>query len=69
MAAVLVVALVGGEVLVVEQVIAQAKFLRRCLVEVNHHVAVGPCSHSITVDGCQEAIATWVHLLVQVGDL
>ena len=48
-----------------EQGVAQAKFLRHCLVEVNHHVAVGLCDHTVKVGGCQEAIATWV----QVGDL
>ena len=48
-----------------EQGVAQAKFLRHCLVEVNHHVTVGPCDHTVKVGGCQEAIATWV----QVGDL
>ena len=50
------------KVLVRKQGVAQAKFLRHCLVEVNRHVAKGSCGSSIEVGRCQEAIATWVHL-------
>ena len=39
------------------------------MVEVNHHVAVGPGGCGVMIGGCEQAITTWVYLLAQVGDL
>ena len=47
-----------GKVLIRVQGAEQAKFIRDCLVEVNHHVAMGSCGCSITLGSSKEAIAT-----------
>ena len=57
------------KVLIGKQGVAQAKFLRCWLVEVNHHVAVGPGGRGLMIGGCQQAITARVYLLVQLGDL
>ena len=57
------------KVFIRKQGVAQVKFLGCWLVEVNHHVAVGPGGHGLAIGGCQQAINARVYLLVQVGDL
>ena len=53
------------KVLAGKQVVAQAKLLWHCLVEVDHHIAVDTCDCGVPVSGCQDTIATRVHLLLQ----
>ena len=57
------------KVLIRKQGVTQAKFIGCWLVEVNHHIAVGPGGRGVATGGCQQAITAGVYLLVQVGDL